>query len=60
MPSPCLRKVIHLPSHGYNYEHPSVRVRVCMCVCYTSLKTPVVMALLCALLVSVLLEKLKL
>lgn len=54
-------RVMHPPSRGCNCEHPvRVRVRVCKCVCDPSFKMPVVMALLCALLVSVLLEKLKL
>ena len=59
-----------LPRKGLHIFHPEgvtantpvrgVRVRVCKCVCDASFKMPAVMALLCALLVSVLLEKLKL
>lgn len=59
-----------MPQKGLYIVHPEdvtvntpvcgVRVHVCKCVCDTSFKMPVVMALLCALLVTVLLEKLKL
>lgn len=58
-PSPCLKKVINFTSHGYLYKYLGVYLCVCasMCGFHTSLKIPVAMALLCALLIDVPLEE---